>query len=340
MQHNEKVFERACLALEEERWDSRGRNDLCEFSGGIFVTQEIRVGVVGAGVFGTYHARKAAGSDLAKLVGVSDADAERMRQVCEETGTQAFSDLSDLTASCEALIIATPAHTHAALVRTALEAGKHVLVEKPLALTGAEAIALAELAERKQLVLQIGHQERLVCQALGLFGLEMQIDRVELTRCGPPPTGGRAMDVSVIWDLMIHDIDLAHCLLGEAASDLVATGRRSLGAEFDAVDATFRIGSTQLSLKASRLEDAWERTLKIVCAEGVIEVDFIERSMVNTTGYALNETFADDLPDPLGAADAMFFAACLGQRKTMITGRSAAHAVATAEELETLAGLN
>ena len=71
----------------------------------------------------------------------------------------------------------------------------------------------------------------MVCQALGLFGLEMQIDRVELTRCGPPPTGGRAMDVSVIWDLMIHDIDLAHCLLGEAASDLGATGRRSLGAD-------------------------------------------------------------------------------------------------------------
>jgi len=61
--------------------------------------------------------------------------------------------------------------------------------------------------------------------------------------------------------------------------------------------------------------------------------------MVNTTSHQLNEAFADDVPDPLGAADAMFFAACLGQTKTMITGRSAANAVATAEELETLAAL-
>ena len=303
------------------------------------MTQGIRVGVIGAGVFGTYHARKAAQSELAELVGIYDANRERVQSVCAETGAGAFSDVSALTDAVDALIIATPAHTHAELAGSALRAGKHVLVEKPLALSGVNAAALADLADAKQLVLQVGHQERLVCQALGLFDAQLSIERLELKRCGPPPKDGRAMDVSVIWDLMIHDIDLAHCLLGETANDLTAAGRRSLGAELDAVEAAFEIGGTQVALTASRLHNAYERTLKLVCPKGTIEVDFVKRRMVNTTSHQLNEAFADDVPDPLGAADAMFFAACLGQTKTMITGRSAANAVATAEELETLAAL-
>ncbi len=326
---------RACAGGAEvgERWvgfDGEVEQESC-------VTQKLRVGVLGAGVFGTYHARKAHGSALAELVGVFDADGARADKLAEETGARRFERLDDMLAACDAVMIATPARTHFELVERGIEAGRHVLVEKPLALTAEKAGSLVNQAESDGLVLQVGHQERLVCRTLGLFDAPMPIERIELVRCGPPPKGGRAMDVSVIWDLMIHDIDLVSCLLGAEAHGARASGICELGTEFDAVEAAFEIGRTRVSLKASRISDTVERRMRLFLSDGEIDVDFVGRSVRNTSRFALNDGFATDLPDPLGAADEAFFAACLGQAETPVSGRSAAIAVATAEKLETRA---
>jgi len=301
------------------------------------VTEELRVGVIGAGVFGTYHAHKVAGSAHAQLVGVFDGDDTRAQTLASELDTGPCESVAALLELCDAVIIATPALTHAELVEAALRAGKHVLVEKPLALSGDEALSLVELADRQDRVLQVGHQERLVIKALGLFDARLPIERLELVRCGLPPKGGRAMDVSVIWDLMIHDIDLAHCLLGETSDVMSTSGECTLGTELDAVDAVLEIGRTHVVLKASRVANALERTMRLTCPHGEIAVDFVNRTVTNTTPHKLNEAFASDIPDPLGAADEAFFAACQGRARIAISGRSAAFAVATAEKLETLA---
>lgn len=303
------------------------------------MTKKLRVGVIGAGVFGTYHARKAAASEFAELVGVYDAGAEQAARLAEKESAAVFETETDLISSCDALIVATPARTHFDLGQTVLRAGKHVLVEKPLALSGTEAEALVDLAVDQGLVLQVGHQERLVCRALGLFDQPMAVKRLELTRCGPPPKGGRAMDVSVVWDLMIHDIDIAHCLLGPDAAVLAATGICSLGDELDEVEAGFRIESTDVALRASRLAEGFDRRMKLICESGSIEVDFVNRTVENTTHYKLNGSFANDMPDPLEAADEHFFAACLRHGETVISGQSVKFAVATAEKLEKLARL-
>ncbi|MEO9968788.1 MAG: Gfo/Idh/MocA family oxidoreductase [Hyphomonadaceae bacterium] len=309
------------------------------------MTQKLRVGVIGGGVFGTYHARKVAASKQAVLVGVYDRDAGRASGVIDDVSVQegqatdarVYATETELVSVCDALIIATPAHSHFDLGRAGLRAGKHVLIEKPLALSGEEADALVALAREQDLVLQVGHQERLVCDALGLFEHSIDVQKLELVRAGPPPKGGRAMDVSVIWDLMIHDIDLAHCLLGATAHGFSATGVRELGDEFDQVDASFMIEDTHVELSASRLAELFERTMKIRCADGMIEVDFVNRTLKNTTGYQLNDAFASEVPDPLGAADEHFFAACVRGTESEISGQSAKFAVATAEKLETLA---
>lgn len=304
------------------------------------MTQQLRVGILGAGLFGTYHARKVAGSDLAELIGVFDADSARAEAIANENQARPFSSVSALFDGCDAVMIATPARTHYELASGALKAGKHVLIEKPLALTKEHADQLVNQADSGGLILQVGHQERLVCRALGLFDKKMPIERLELIRCGPPPKGGRAMDVSVIWDLMIHDIDLAHCLLGEVAHVQKAHGRCKLGHELDEVEAEIEIGRVPIRLKASRMADAVERRIRLHLSDGLIEVDFVNRIMANTTGFPLNEAFASNLPDPLGAADEAFFAACSTQAETPISGRTAAFAVATAEKLETVARPN
>ena len=176
---------------------------------------KVRVGVVGAGVFGGYHAQKFAASEHAEFIGVFDLNAEAAGKVVTKVGQGVvFGSFEALAEACDALVIATPASSHASLTRKALEAGKHALVEKPLALTGAEARSLAKLALERDLVLSVGHQERLVFEAMGLFSTGERPKRIEGVRMGPASPEGRCEDVSVVFDLMIHDLDLTAELFG------------------------------------------------------------------------------------------------------------------------------
>ena len=119
----------------------------------------LRIGIAGVGHFGRYHALKVAASERAALAGVFDPDTERAGAVGWEAGAPAL-DLSALLAASDALVIAAPAEAHHALAVEALRAGKHVLVEKPIAATLAQADELAALASARKLVLQVGHLER------------------------------------------------------------------------------------------------------------------------------------------------------------------------------------
>src|SRR5690242_14236161 len=118
----------------------------------------LRVGIAGAGHFGRYHALKVAASDRATLAGVYDIDEERAKTVGWEAGAPSL-PFDELLESCDAMIVAAPAEAHHALAAAALRAGKHVLVEKPIAATLEEADELAELAQERSLVLQVGHLE-------------------------------------------------------------------------------------------------------------------------------------------------------------------------------------
>ena len=177
----------------------------------------LKTGLIGAGVFGGYHAGKIAASDRTEFVGLFDPDQSRCAELAEKHGVEAYSDQEALFTAVDAVIVACPATYHEAVVRSALQAGCHVMVEKPLALTGHAADDLAALADDEGLVLQVGHQERFVMEAMGLFDIPEAPTRIEAWRMGPPAPDGRAGDVSVIWDLMTHDLDLVGKLMGPAA---------------------------------------------------------------------------------------------------------------------------
>ena len=294
----------------------------------------LKVGLIGAGVFGGYHAGKIAGSERAQFAGVFDPDMARAGALAQTHGTGTFASEDALHAACDAVLVACPATYHDAVVERALKAGLHVLVEKPLALSGERARALSGLADDKGLVLQVGHQERLVLQAMGFFAIDEIPIAMEAVREGPPSPEGRAGDVSVIWDLMIHDLDLAAKLVGEGARAAGEGKRRHTGHIDEAVaDLDFPSGATAV-IKASRAAPERRRAMSVTYPSGTITVDYLTRQVENSTPHSIRLDVSDELPDPLGAADEAFFAACLGEADTPIPGRGAAEAVRLAELVE------
>ncbi|MEM5517420.1 Gfo/Idh/MocA family oxidoreductase [Henriciella sp. AS95] len=294
----------------------------------------LKVGLVGAGVFGGYHAGKIAASDRAEFVGVFDPDLERASALADKQGVNAFKSEADFYGACDAVIVACPASYHESVVKKALTLGLHVLVEKPLALSGAAAAELAELADEKSLVLQVGHQERLVLEAMGFFDISEAPLSIEAIREGPPAPDGRAGDVSVIWDLMTHDLDLVARLMGGGAT---ATGRGQVHhtKHIDQAEADLIFDDARTArISASRAAPERRRNMTVTYPSGAIHVDFLTRQVENSTSHIINADISDSLPDPLGAADEAFFAACLGERESPIPGREAAEAVRLAEQVE------
>lgn len=295
----------------------------------------LRVGVAGAGVFGGYHAQKAAASARTELIGVCDMDLERAKRVAGSYGAAGFDDFDALVAVCDAVVVAVPATYHAELTARALAEDRHVLVEKPLALDPKTARALAGEAVTRGKVLQVGHQERFVAKAMGILAIDEVPLRLESVRAGPPPANNRAGDVSVIWDLMIHDLDLAACLIGREFSSVDAHGRCNSTDFLDEAVAEFEfVAGGSAWLRASRAQEARERTMRVVYPSGEIAVDFLTRQVTNTTPYYVKVDVSAELPDPLGAADESFFAACLGEMQSQVPGHGAVAAVAMAKAAE------
>lgn len=297
---------------------------------------KVRIGVVGAGVFGGYHAQKFSASEFADFVGVTDFRTEAAEALIAKVGKgRAFASFEEMAAQCDAIVIATPASTHAKLARMALEAGKHTLVEKPLALTGEEAADLAWLAVDKDLILQVGHQERLVFAAMGLLSIPEKPKRIEAVRSGPRSPDGRCEDVSVVFDLMIHDLDLAAELLGGQALTATGYGISSHTRLLDEATAELVFaGGGVAKLTASRCAPARKRTMRIDYPSGRVEIDLITRQVTNETPFDIRVDVSDILPDPLRAADEAFLAAIQRRAKSPVTGGVGARAAGLAEMVE------
>ena len=295
----------------------------------------LRAGVVGAGVFGGYHASKYAAHDRTELVGVYDPDQDRAQAHADKHGGKAYDDLDALIAACDVITVASPALYHHAAAKPALEAGVHVLTEKPLAATVDQARELVELARAKGLVLQVGHQERFVFRAMGLFDVEEAPKTIVSRRMGPP--SDRNLDVSVTLDLMIHDLDLAIALAGEAP--VKVEGRPEIGPRgaMDHVEArlTFANGCVA-ELVSSRVHHGRDRRMSVEYASGRLDIDFIEKSFQNTTPFALNPDFAEDpsAKDSLGANVNAFIASVLDGAPVAVPGEAGLLALDAARAID------
>src|SRR5690606_23725708 len=182
----------------------------------------LRTAVIGAGYLGRFHAQKYAQLPDSQLVAVVDADREVAARVGAEVGAPAFSDYREILGRVDAVSLAVPTPAHHRIGRELLDHGIHVLIEKPIAVTAAEGRELVALAERRGVTLQIGHLERFNPAIVAAAGRLSTPRFVESHRLAPFKQ--RGADVSVVLDLMIHDIDLIQELVGEPIESIDAVG--------------------------------------------------------------------------------------------------------------------
>ncbi|NWG46562.1 MAG: Gfo/Idh/MocA family oxidoreductase [Alphaproteobacteria bacterium] len=297
---------------------------------------------MGAGVFATFHARKYASFPDVTLVGVVDPVPAAAQRVSAELGVEALSDPRDLLGRVDAVSIASPADTHAELGALFLGAGVHVLMEKPLATRLEDADRLVRLARERDLILQVGHQERYVLGEFGLGPRAIAPKAIEAVRCGP--FTGRGMDVSATLDLMIHDLDMVHALAGGEVTGLAVEAKTEKGRHPDEVTARFTLGGRcAVTLIASRIAEVRERRMRIIYPDGKIEIDFVARTLENTTPQILKPAFGG-VPgakgiadDPLGYALAAFLQSVRSGDPPLVDGPAARRALATALAIDTVA---
>lgn len=237
----------------------------------------LRIGVAGAGHFGRYHALKVAAGARTALTGVYDPDLERAKTVGWEAGAKevAYEELLDVS---DAIIVAAPAEAHFDLAARALRAGKHVLVEKPIAATLEQADELGRLAKDHGLVLQVGHLERFssAYQAMaGRIGVPLYIEATRIAPFKP-----RGTDVSVILDLMIHDLDLVLALIDSEIESVDAVGAPVASPHEDIANARLRFANGAVAtITASRISPRIERRMRIFAQNSYMAADFSARKL-------------------------------------------------------------
>lgn len=294
----------------------------------------VRVAVIGAGHFGRFHAQKVAAAAGATLVGIHDRHGDRAAAVAAELGAPVLPSLEAAIDAAEAVIVATPTDAHAAIATAALAAGRHVLVEKPITATLAEADALVALAREKGCVLQVGHLERF---SAARGAITRHISRPLAMECvRVAPFRPRGLEVSVVLDLMIHDIDLVLMLAGSDPVSIEATGAAVLSDKPDI--ALARLGFADgraANLSASRIAPGITRTLRIAGSDGTLEADLVARSLRRFSaadGTVAEESWTD--ADSLAAQLAGFIAAVRREEAVVVDGAAGRAALAVALTIE------
>ncbi|MAR07858.1 MAG: oxidoreductase [Cyanobium sp. NAT70] len=240
----------------------------------------VKVGVIGIGNMGWHHARVLSLLKDADLVGVADPDEDRCRLANEQFGCRWFQDYKTMLSEVEAVCIAVPTLLHHAVGMACLDAGLHVLIEKPIAACQDEAAALIEASHRAARLLQVGHIERFNPAFRELIKVVANEEVVVLEGRRHSPHGDRANDVSVVLDLMIHDIDLVLELAQAPVVRLAAAGGRSADGPIDYVNATLGFDNGVVaSLTASKMSHRKIRSLSAHCRSSLVETDFLNHTL-------------------------------------------------------------
>ena len=306
-----------------------------------------RIGVVGAGALGFHHVRLLRDLDGAKLAGFYEERPDRAAEVSAELKVQAYPTFDSLLDDVEALTVVVPTPVHYDVARQALERGVHVLIEKPIAASLAEADELLAIAERKGALIQTGHVERFnraVRAALPLVDSPRFIESDRLAPFNP-----RGSDVAVVLDLMIHDIDLVLTLVEAPVGAVAAVGVPVLTPFVDIANARVQFESGAVAnITSSRVSRERMRKVRIFQRSGYLSLDLaagvgefyrmregVDLAMLASAPQAL-EAFVDKVPleapdgEPLRLEFASFVAAVQGKQRVVVSGSDGRAALAVA----------
>src|SRR5215813_4809470 len=236
----------------------------------------IRVAVVGCGEFGRNHARVYREIESAELVGVFDTDPSRAAACAQEFQTQAFSSLEEMRDKADAASVAVPTLAHAEVGCRLMELGLDVLVEKPMAKDLADADALQGAARERSRILQVGHVERFNPAVLAVEPILNRPLFFEVHRLGV--FSPRSLDVDVIYDLMIHDLDILLALVGEPVVEVKAVGIPVLSDKVDIAHARLEfLGGAVANVTASRVSTERVRKVRFFQQHEYISLDYARR---------------------------------------------------------------
>lgn len=235
--------------------------------------EKIRSAVIGVGYLGHFHAEKYAELANAELVAVVDLDRERAEVVAGKTGARAFTDYREILDRVDAVSIVVPTQAHYEVAKAFLEKGVHVLLEKPITTTLAEADELIRIAATQKAVFQVGHLERFNPVVRALDGIVRQPGFIESIRIAPFKP--RGTDVNVVLDLMIHDIDIIQNIVGSKVEQINSIGTPVFTDEEDIANARIRFANGCVAnVTASRISLKSERKMRIFQPDAYISVDF------------------------------------------------------------------
>jgi len=291
------------------------------------VNQRLKIAVIGAGIFGGYHANKCAAHPRVDFMGIYDPNIKRAKLHADKHGVEAFDNFQAMLAQTDAVVIASQADTHGSMALTALEFGRHCLIEKPVASELREAKRIMQLAKDKNLIVQVGHQERFVAKAIGLHKLPQSPLNIVSRRMSK--FSERGTDVSVTLDLMTHDLDLVVMLMGGLPIEAWGETRREKSKYPDFARGDLKFENGTATLTASRLEDDFSRTMDITYPSGTISIDFNTKTLTHNTPFDLNADFGEDpsAKDSLGAASNAFIEAVLDGKSIPITAEDGYNAL-------------
>ena len=307
-------------------------------------THKVQTGVIGVGSMGRHHARVYSQLHDCQLVGIADADGDRASEIAEEYGTDVLST-EELVEQADAVTISTPTQYHYDLAMACIDAGTHILVEKPLVKKRQRGTELIDRADDSDIVLQVGHIERFnpVTQTLYDVVSGLNVIAIKAERLGPPPN--RRIEDSAVTDLMIHDIDIVRSLLDASVASVSATGN----ADGRYATATLEFGDVITNLTASRLTQRKVRQLTITAEECYVVVDYIDQDIqihrnsvpeyvvengdVRYRHESLIENPAVDNGEPLECELRSFLTSIRDGIQPKVTGRDGLQALELAKEI-------
>jgi len=310
------------------------------------MVEKVKIAVVGVGDFGRQHVRVYRSLDDVELVGVFDTDGERARAVAQEFETQALDSLDAVASEATAASVAVPTGEHARVGQELLRCGLDVLVEKPIASSLAEADALIETAQREKRILQVGHTERFNPAVTAAAQVVTQPLFFEVHRLGV--FSGRSLDVDVIFDLMIHDLDILLSFVPAEVEQVHAVGIPILSPKVDIASVRLEFSNGCVAnLTASRVSTDKVRKLRFFQPHAYVSIDYSRRDALLVSidkpaptategpfpaglGFRKLETKPEE---PLHAELRAFVTAVRTREPGPVTGPEARRALALAERV-------
>lgn len=298
--------------------------------------KKVRVGVFGVGSLGQHHARIYSQIPKAELIGVYDVDQKRAAEIATQYHANAFESVETLASNIEAASVAVPTDRHCELAQVLMDHGLHLLVEKPIAASTNEAQTMVSLADQKKLILQVGHVERFnpVMQFLeDNLAKPRFIEAVRLAPYPPPRDGSlpRGTEVSVVLDLMIHDLDIILHLVRSPVREIHAVGVPVLSPSEDIANVRliFENGCVA-NVTASRISQEKMRKIRVFQEDTYVSLDYMNQAgqlCRKEEGAILVAQVPIEKGKPLAAELASFVDCVLGHRDPVVTGRHASEAL-------------